>query len=94
MAIAATPPAMPPAIAPAFELLPPEDGVGPMREPGRISGVSIKWSETVTKGKDRGDDAHHRRITNRRGSNCFRSGLRCDYSATEEILATYCDIEN
>ena len=93
IAITATPPAAPPATAAALELLPPGCGAGPMTSPGRTSGVSIKWSEIVTRGKDRGDDAHHRRHTIRWGPKCSRPRVRCDYRATEGTLATYCDIE-
>ena len=51
MVITAIPPTAPPAMAAALELLPPECGVPPMTSLGRTSGVSIKRSEIVTRGK-------------------------------------------
>jgi hypothetical protein len=49
---------------------------GLMSEPGPASGVSIKtWSETVTRRKDRRDDAHHQRNTICLGSNRSRSAV-------------------
>jgi hypothetical protein len=57
---------------------------------GPSSGESIEkmLSETVTSGKrkDRGDGAHHPRHTKCWGSKCSRSGVCCDYGATEGKL--------
>jgi hypothetical protein len=54
---------------------------GPRIQPGETSGESIKQvgkSIVGDKKKDRGDDAHHRRHSICRGSNCPQSGVCCE----------------